>query len=233
MNNTFATITPTRGDRPELLERCKAQLQRQTLQPTKSYFIDYAPLGGAVDLVPRIISGIDQAKRDGIDRVFIWEDDDYYAPCYLDTMMAQAAPNMRNFIGHESTVYYNLRTQTFEELPHRGRASLFTTSFCISQLDKFVWPDDDYPFLDLKIWAYARRRRLPRVLMPPTGFYRTGLEGYLAVGMKHGTGLCGGAGHTMQLAEKDPELYALWRYIYEEEDFIYYRDLMNKNGWRK
>src|SRR6188768_3634196 len=103
----FCTITPTRGDRPELLEFCKHQLKRMTVRPEHSYFIDYEPTANVVDLTPRIKEGIRRAQRDGFDQVFIIEDDDYYSPQYFEAMCFNKN-TPANFLGIQRTIYYNL-----------------------------------------------------------------------------------------------------------------------------
>ena len=176
----IATITPTRGDRPQFLKHCKRQLARMNT-PIKSYFIDYPPASSDMDLVQRIRVGILQAKAEGYEFVFIVEDDDFYSADYFDNL------NLLNvdFIGDQSTIYYHLKFRAYQDWTHENRASLFTTGFRISSLFEFVWPPDNERFLDVSLWRYATQNKKIRIHWRKTG----------AIGIKHGIGLCGGKGH--------------------------------------
>ncbi len=185
----FATITPTRGDRTELLEFCKYQLGRMEVKPTESYFIDYPPNGNGFDLVVRVKEGVSWAKRDGFDLVFIIEDDDAYDPTYFNHI-----PDA-DFIGEQNTIYHNLRNKTYQNYAHPGRSSLFTTGFKISALDGFKWPHDQERFLDIALWRYANDSK-KKIAYRETG----------AIGIKHGTGLCGGKGHVTRMKHTDNNL---------------------------
>ena len=180
----IAAITPTRGDRPQFVEHCKYLMQAQTRRPDKHYVIDYAPLNNDCDLIPRIKKGIDLAKADGMDYIFIIEDDDYYSPNYI-IEMAQYC-NFRNlFIGSEITTYYHLTEKGVNIMYHNYRASLFTTTFHINALNSFNWPANDCPNLDYFIWEFAEDKQKTLYRLDPN----------IAIGIKHGIGKCGGNGH--------------------------------------
>lgn len=148
-------------------------------KPSHAYFIDYPPKSDGVDLVPRIKTGIEFAKRDGFDLVMIVENDDFYNKNYFDNL-----PDT-DFIGEEKTTYYNLKNKTYQDWRHPRRASLFTTGFKISALQGFDWPTDNERFLDLSLWNYGSQNKKKTI-----GWRETG-----AIGIKHGIGLCGGRGH--------------------------------------
>lgn len=215
----FCTITPSRGDRPELLEFCKRQIDRMTVKPNRSYFITYPPVSKHPDLVPRIREGIRRAQEDGIDKVFILEDDDFFAPDYFEHFNFSGKTD---FVGSTKTVYYSLRHQKYTELHHRGRSSLFCTGFRISALSGFKWPDNNYVFLDLPLWTYAAKKKHIKFVEQDVRLY--------AMGMKHGLGLCGGKGHSMLHENWDDRLEYLSR-VTDSEAFKFYVGLMQKNGW--
>jgi len=204
---TFATITPTRGDRPELLKFCKRQLARMEVKPTASYFIDYKPKGSEIDLVPRIREGIFQSESEGIDMVFIVEDDDFIPSNYFNNI-----PDA-DFIGTPETWYHNLRNKTYQVFNHPGRSSLFTTGFRISALDKFLWPKDDERFLDIALWKYANKAK-KKITWRDTS----------AIGIKHNIGLCGGKGHVMRLKNSDNDLSWLKEHV-DSEAYEFYKTL--------
>lgn len=204
---TFATITPTRNDRVELLSFCKHQLSRMNIKPAKSYFIDYPPKDGNFDLVHRVKEGIKQAKADGIDLVFIIENDDFYPANYFDNI-----PDA-DFIGCQQTTYYSLRNNTWQTMDHQSRSSLFTTGVKISALEGFRWPKDTERFLDISIWNFAQRRQ------------RSVFVGEKALGIKHGQGLCGGAGHKMSMKNSDPKREWLKSNV-DQEAFIFYQSIL-------
>jgi hypothetical protein len=186
----FAAIIPDRGDRKELTELCFAQLDRMTKKPDKVYHIKHKPESERFDLVQRIHIGTNLAKADGFDWVFIIENDDFYPANYFDKF----TPYFENhdFLGDDMTHYYNLRNQSYKLMQHPHRSSLFTTAFRISALNHWDWKkvDPHMAFLDIELWKYGRFKRRK--------FIQTG-----AIGIKHGIGLCGGKGHSMNMPQKD------------------------------
>ncbi len=205
----FCTITPTRKDRPQFLAFCKYQLSRMETEPVHSYFIDYPPKDGSVDLIPRIKEGISQAARDGFNQVMIVEDDDFYPKTYFNNLIDS------DFTGSQYTTYYNLKNKTYQEWHHPRRASLFVTGFKISALNTFEWPEDNERFLDLSIWNYAINQRKKSI------HWR---ESQGAIGIKHGIGLCGGRGHTQ--FNKDRDFDHVWLKEHTDADaFDFYKSL--------
>jgi hypothetical protein len=207
---SFATITPTRGDRPELLEFCKHQLSRMSVKPDKSYFIDYKPESQAIDLVERVKRGVAQASFDGFEHVFIIEDDDAYPINYFESFDI----GNYSFYGSEETTYYNLRSKTYSEFTHPRRSSLFITGFHIPSLEGFNWYAPRSRFLDVSIWSHADRH--------PSQFVKTG-----AIGIKHNLGLCAGKGHVMAGKYNDTSLEKL-KACTDAEQFGFYSDLIKK-----
>jgi hypothetical protein len=201
----FATITATRNERPKFLAFCKYQLSRMNTKPDKSYFIDYPAIDGKVDLVLRIKKGIELAKADGFELVFIVEDDDFYSKNYFDNI-----PDA-DFIGEPETFYYNLRNNTYQVFDHPKRSSLFTTGFKISAIEDFRWPHDEYKNLDVALWAHNQKKQI--------AWRSTG-----AIGIKHGQGLCGGNGHKWNMKNKDKD----WEWLSEHcdpESYAFYKTL--------
>ena len=207
----FAIIVPDRGDRKVFMDFCKEQISRFTLKPSKTYFIDYEPPNQSMDIITRVKSGIDDATKDGIDLVFIIESDDFYPANYFERF--QPHFDKYEFFGQEYSDYYNIKTLTFTRFLHQYRSSLCTTGFKISALNNFDWFKLSFskPFLDIKLWDYARKRK--RI------FVDTG-----CIGIKHGLGLCGGKGHKMKLKNQDSNMAWLEERT-DKEAFEFYKQL--------
>lgn len=213
----IAVITPTRGDRPNLLQQCKKYVAEQTLQPFKHYIIDYTPKSEACDLIPRIKEGLKQAKADGCDYIFIFEDDDFYHPEYIELYINKGLYDF-DFIGVNSTFYYHLKTQQFVSIFHGNRASLFNTAFSIKAIDKFKWPNDDFANLDFELWKYAATKISNAFFLDPI----------LNIGIKHGIGKTGGSAHNenfeYQQKDKNFELLA----YHTGKHFNFYKNLQTQ-----
>lgn len=204
----FCSITPTRSDRPELLEFCKHQLSRMTVKPAQSYFIDYKPKSEGIDLIDRIQKGVELAKVDGYEYAFIIEDDDAYPANYFESFDI----GNYSFYGSEETTYYNIRNKTYNVFQHPLRSSLFITGFHIPSLEGFNWYAPRNRFLDISLWQHAEKQ--------PKQFVKTG-----AIGIKHNIGLCAGKGHN-QLGKYSDEGLQWLKDNTDSEQFEFYTDLM-------
>lgn len=209
----FCVIVCDRGDRPELMSFCRHQLERMTTKPDKIYFVDHPPENRTADLTKRIRIGIDRAKVDCIERIFIVESDDWYISTYFDQML-KAWPQGVKIIGAKSTINYNLRYNSWQQDEHPDRSSLHHTAFDISALDRFTMPDDDFLFLDRKLWTYINRQHIPAELIAHP----------LVVSMKHGMGKTAGRGHHMNYQKKDPDRSYL-KSIVDSEAYAFYQSL--------
>jgi len=212
----YCTITPSRGDRPGLLQFCVKQLQKinGVEHVMNAYIINEKPKSAEVDIVPRVRQGIEMAKRDGFEFVFIIEDDDFYPDNYFSLYGDLSG---LDFVGYSDTVYYNLKTGTYETLNHPGRSSLFCTGFRISALDRFNWPNDNEKFLDVKLWDYCMRYSKNDKL----------LKGNPCLGIKaHGQGKVAGKGHVIPLKQRDNDDLSFLKSRVDEESFQFYKQLM-------
>lgn len=191
----LGVIIPDRGDRPVLMDFCMEQIERQTLQPDKISHIGYTPVDEKFDLTARIKKGMETE----VDKVVIWENDDCYHPMYLEYVSGWL--DRYDFVGCEVTLYYHIKNKTYMHQKHPGRSSLFCTAFRKDAMKDFRWPSDQYLWLDIKIWEYARD---------------TGKNIFLSqlpinIGLKHGEGLCGGKAHKWVMDKKDSDLSFLKR----------------------
>jgi len=210
---SFCAVVPDRGDRKELMSFCRHQLERMTVKPDKVYFVDHPPENGTTDLTGRIRTGISRAQADGIERVFIIESDDAYPKDYFEQML-KGWPQGVKIIGAKATLNYNLRYNAYQKDEHPDRSSLHHTAFDLSALDRFSWPQNDYIFLDKKIWTYVNRQHIQADLIAQP----------LVVSMKHGIGKTGGRGHHMNYQRKDPDRSYL-KSIVDSEAFVFYQSL--------
>lgn len=206
----FCTITPTRNDRPEFDEFCKHQLSRMKVKPDHSYFINYEPKSKDKDLTQRVKFGVELAKKDGFEKVFIIENDDWYSENYFNRPDAQ-------FVGFKETHYYNIMTERRTMIFHQEHSCLFNLSFDISALEGFLWPNDREPYLDLALWKQARKKARKRILMKLSDMPE-------CIGIKHGIGLAGGKGHRMKLKRPDPGMEWLKERI-DSDSFEFYKKL--------
>jgi hypothetical protein len=210
-------ILPDHGGRLELIKFAFKQIQRQTVTPDQIYYIDplHIKPNESIDLVARLKMGYEFAKEDGMDFVFVWEDD-FYGADYIERFL----PYMHlDFVGQNYTTYYHLKNRTwrvFNGSDHKNRSSLFTTGFRLSALNNWNWDAlrPDLAFVDIKLWEYARRRT--------KAFIDTG-----AIGMKHSIGRCAGKGHQMKFPNQDPEMEWLKSKV-DEEAFQFYKSLSEK-----
>jgi len=213
----FAIITPSR-DRPKMFSFCIEQLNRQEVQPTNRYYMNIPPVDSQPDLIRRIRNGIELAQRDGIDIVYIIEDDDQYPSNYFELM--EIGDN--DFIGFSDTYYYSLSFKTWRHQYHNTRqdgprSSLFCTGFRISALKDFRWPPDHYLWLDIKLWEYARDSRKKVKLM----------ENNPCLGIKgHGEGMHAGKSHRLTFEHLDRDLTFLEKRT-EPYQFEFYKNWIN------
>lgn len=169
----------TRGDRPQFLEQAKKMLKEQTLQPNEICIVDDKPLSDEVDITYRYRIGFERLK-DKVDVIILWEDDDYYSTKYIETMFTAWIDNGKPLLfGLNNTIYYNINTKKYVHLKHSGRASMMSTM--ISTKAVIDWGKDNYAYTDMILW-----RQLKGVAVD---------LGIINMGVKHGTGLCGGGGH--------------------------------------
>ena len=212
----FCVIIPDRGDRPEFLNHCIMQMERQTLHPDEIYLEgpEIKPTNN-FDLIKRVRRGITEAVRDGIDICYIIENDDYYPDDYFEKMFISHF----NFIGIPKSIYYYIRSGKIALMEHQTHSALFCTGFRISALKDFTWPPDDYLSLDLKLWEFARAGTLKCIYRFPE---------VMPIGIKHGIGLCGGTSHHDNFPhyQLDPGYFWLKRNV-RSESFNFYKSMFN------
>jgi hypothetical protein len=207
----LGVLIPDRGDRPEFLSNLFGMLSRQTIKPDHIDLVNFKPKGKGTDLTERVRIGFESLKSKGCDVVFIMENDDFYAPEYIETMLFLWELNDEpDIFGTDRTIYYHIEKREYKILGHSGRSSLMNT--LLSTKANIKWPKDSEVFLDINLWRQLKGKAVR-------------IDKTISIGIKHGVGLCGGAGHDrMEFDFKDPFLSYL-RSKVDSDSFDFYRSL--------
>lgn len=206
----FATLTCSRGDRPQFFDFCMHQITRLTMQPKHTVIVNEPPKSNAADITLRIRKGLTAIKNLGIDIVYIIEDDDLYPKDYIE----QQWIGTHDFIGRSKSLYYNLQNRTYNEFTHPGRSSLFCTGFRISALKDFDWPPDETVFLDILLWKHAIKK----------GNYNL-IDKSIGVGIKHGVGKTAGIGHRLLMPLSDSKDMSFLKSKVDQDAMTFYKSL--------
>jgi hypothetical protein len=214
------------GDRKVALELSEKWIKHQTLQPDQwlvvddgrepfmpSMNCDYVyrnrlPSDGKQTLNANLRFALPYIKGDII---FFWEDDEYYAPKYIETMVA----NVRGCqaVGIIKSKYYYLPGRTYYVHNTKDHASLAETAITKEFLPKLETMLDGDPFIDLRIWKEVNGNGC---------LFDDGTQ-YLYVGMKGMPGRPGiGAGHRGG-GRKDFQYEVLKKWM--PNDYKFYVDL--------
>jgi hypothetical protein len=122
---------------------------------------------------------LDRVNSD--DKVLIIEDDDYYAPTWIEQV--DSALEKAELVGETRARYYNIRTKIYKQLENKGHASLCATGMrggAVETLRSVCRPS--IKFIDLLLWQAHSNKHL--------------FEGHLTVGIKGLPGRGGiGMGH--------------------------------------
>jgi hypothetical protein len=171
--------------------------------------VNYPPKDSYPDLAERVMIGIERAKYN---RIFIVEDDDYYPDTFFADLLKH---NKFDFIGYGSTIYYHVGRRAYIYMNHPTHAGLFTTGLLKDALDLSVFHGN--VFLDIRLWEYARKKN-SFLLLP--------LKKDFPIGIKHGIGLCGGAGHRPDFKYSFPDENWEWLKSHvREESFNFYQKI--------
>lgn len=208
-------LIPTRGkERAGFLAHCLRLLNTQTRKPDAILVVDHAPTSNEIDITQRYRIGYQACKN--TDLIAFIEDDDYYAPEYLETMLN--AYNGADIMGLNQTPYYHIFERKYFYQRHTTRAAAMST-FIKPNLD-INWPKDSEPFTDLHIWEQIKKRHM--VAPPHEGF---------AIGIKHGTTLTGASYHNTRMERyrfHDPKMKWLKEHT-TKESFEFYRSIGKAN----
>lgn len=228
----IGVVVPTRGDRSEFLEQCKKMIAYQTVQPDKVYIIDRKPTKDSNDQRERIIEGVEQAKKDGMNKIIIIEDDDYYYPNYIETCIKNWKDN--EIIGNYYYLIYHLRDKQYVEY-HADMnfgtgikgAPLHSTCFTVDLWDKFIKANYLYTQrnLDEELWKYVQDLNIKR----------DWIKEKVILSIKHGVGKCAGGNHAgirKQWAKDDPNFEYLRKHVTTEIYNFYEKNFYKKSDMK-
>lgn len=241
---TITLITPT-GARQEAFARCEYYMQQQTYKGDIHWIVidDSEPktamtipknsnirqeyIRGPIPWTPHINTqrpnmheALLHVKRD-TEAIFVIEDDDYYAPDYLEILLFL----LQKFqaVGEANNKYYAIKSRSYKEWKNIGHASLCSTGLR-GELYQVLYDatNSGELFIDMSFWRKCFERGIKNALI-------IGLN--IGVGIKQMPGRHGiGAGHDPESQDfiKDPGFGMLRRWIPIAEDFEWYRQMALK-----
>ena len=184
--NKIGVLIPTRDEkRKRFLDHAKWQITRQTLQPDIILIVDYKPDSEEKDLSQRYHLGFENLINvEKCDCIICWEDDDFYKPNYIETMVFLWDKfNKPAMFGFDNSYYYNINDQKYFNVKHPNRASMMNTLVSRDILEGGWNIEDNDPWTDFRLWTTKKNvRAIP-------------YNEIMCVGIKHGIGLCGGNNH--------------------------------------
>lgn len=226
-------ITPTR-DRPEAFALCERWISRQTVRPFQWIVVD----DGDVPINPTM--GQDYVRREPSEKVntlpenllaalplvkgrvvVMVEDDEWYAPDYVERMargLAQAPLG-----GERHARYYHVGDRAWrEKLPNqRQHCSLCRTGFSADLIPRMVEACEvskllGDPFVDMRFWGVN-----PGCSGPVPSSVNVSIDRPLSIGIKGlpGRGGLGSAHRPGSLPKKDPTGAKLVEWIGEDAQF--------------
>jgi len=193
-------ITPT-GGRPQAFALCEQFMLAQTYSGALQWFVvdDCLPPTACsahqLQVVPNpywspgqntqarnLLEAIPHAQYDCI---VIIEDDDYYAPRYLEYMVGllQSA----DLVGISNAQYYNVRTRTYRQHSNTHHASLCSTAMRRSVLQMLqVVCQEKAKWIDIELWArWSGSKSLKSPFNPALVVGIKGLPGRPGIGRGH------------------------------------------------
>jgi hypothetical protein len=198
----IAVAIPDRGDRPKFMENCIKMMNNQTLQPITILKANHTAHTDKCDITLRYRLSyeiLSKSESGPFDLIAFIENDDWYAPDYLQYMVRKWEENGRpDLFGTNYTIYYHLKLKRYFTFRHLQRASAMNT-FIRPGLE-FTWPQDHDPYTDQ--WLWMRSEITNKLSIEP--------EYIISIGIKHGIGKVGGDFHDNFLS----------RYINEDNGFL-------------
>jgi hypothetical protein len=163
----ITAITPT-GDRPEAFELTRKWMATQTMKVDQWLVID----DGKTPLPDHLKEGLDYVRRTPRqgeafhtltlnmktaipyikgDVILIIEDDDWYGPTYVETMVRFLKEY--DLVGESHARYYHVATQLCKRIMNPSHASFCQTGFTRKLLPIFVRCLEGDPYIDMRLWA--------------------------------------------------------------------------------
>jgi predicted O-methyltransferase YrrM len=226
------TLLTTACYRPEAWKLCESYVARQTRQPDQWIVLDddenptvctmgqeyhhWPECRGRGSLTRKITKAVNEKLIKG-DAVVILENDDYYAPTYLE--MVEKWLETADIVGEGDALYYNVQHRAWFSHHNSQHASFCSTAFKVSLLPQLLKAcNTDDPYADYRLWNLVNAPFKKRVMMP-VDFPATKR---LVVGIKGMPGKLGyGTGHQV----KDNQ-----RGVTKDPSFVKLRSLIGKDA---
>lgn len=211
-------IIPDRGDRPLFMDNCTRMLKAQTLQPVAIMTMQEKPVNDLPDITMRYRKGYRYLRDANLDVIAFIENDDWYSPQYLETMVKTWENAGRpDLLGTSYTYYYHIKEFAYFKMEHYQRSSGMST-LIKPDLD-IDWPNDSEPYTDSHLWF--NNTQLKKVIFTP--------DEMICLGIKHAVGKCGGQNHNTRLdryVHKDADKNFLRRHL-DPSSFEFYSNYFN------
>lgn len=238
MGELITVITAT-GARPEAFARCEYYMKRQTVKLPLQWLVvddhyDKEPTRCTMDCQiyikgPKLWRPGINTQRPNLDAaipyikgdyVFVWEDDDWYAPDYFEHMLRL----LKHYkaVGEGNSSYYNIAARKWKQWKNLDHCSLCQTGFRAELIPRFEEAvNSGELFMDMALWRVFYCHHLKPFIF---------LNQNLVVGIKGMPGRHGiGAGHDPDHTFiSDPGFKKLDELI-GLADSGYYKDISLKN----
>lgn len=250
------TVVTLTGDRPAAFALCRRWMEKQTRQPDQWLIVD----DGKEPLSPDInaLAGCDYIRREPLpddprhtmiinmkeavkhikgDLIIIMEDDEYYAPRYIETLVEKLA--QYEVVGIGRSKYYHMSSGAWMQDCNMDNASLAQTAFRASFMPEFCALLDGNQYVDMRIWKHVGRTdvlrwnkqcKISEQIIQDRGYIFDDGSQNLYVGMKGlpgRFGICWGhSGSHPHYTEKDTaDRDVLKRWL--GEDYQYYDQVLS------
>lgn len=233
-------ITPT-GDRPEALKLCERWLQNQTRPPDEWIVVDDGQFLPHVPSATTVIKlgyspGRNTQRRNLLkalehvreDIIFFIEDDDYYSPLYIETLLKNFEEGY-DAVGEIQAVYYNVYDRRYRRLGNVNHATLSQTAIKSSLTPLLIetfTSKNLYNTADIILWEKLRNSEYKLCHIAETPKLSIGIKGMpgrMGIGIGHKRQgpwvLDSNAAHLMHFLGKDGEAYLeFYRRIADKEN---------------
>ena len=232
----ITAITPT-GDRPLPFTLCQYWMSKQTLKIDQWIVVD----DGKIPTEPKV--GMEYIRREPQpddpertlienlraaipyirgNKILIIEDDEYYAPGYVEEISSRL--NHHEIVGIGRSKYYHLPSGYFAHLANTHQSSLAEMAFSRTFLSEFRNFLTGNLYLDMRIWRAVDRRRAHLFFddKKPLHVGMKGMPGRHGIGGGHDTN------HRIyRNRTRDESRAVLKKWIPNEEDYNIYMAIVN------
>ena len=183
----IVVVTPT-GDRPHTLKLLEGFMDRHTVKPDRWIIIDDGQIpceqirrGNIYRRNPKpddpnhtLVINMQMAMAFVMpdDKIIMMEDDDWYAPEYVETIAREL--DEFDLVGQAGSFYYYFTENLLWDMGNTNHASLFQTGFRARVMQGMDYPDNFS--LDLALWRLNAKKKLLDK-WPPLAIGMKGLPG--------------------------------------------------------